>query len=532
MLLAMSVEEEEGDRRPSEYDLIREEGIQRTARWLADWAEQNPTEQTTARTTKRKSSDSNLTRNLLSRTPEEEANRYACQYCNNWVPSLSCNNFNYSRNGHYGSCVEYQNNMSKRETRSETANARQLQQLQQQKSSSSSSTTTNRQPFYQTAPLNNEDVESGEYLDSDDDSDSGNDSIDCGDHLLEGGENSDNNLMDVSTDYCGPSFYVLNHQNAILKLLSKPKLIRVRRHRIDNPESLSAFDYIKLAQIGELFNNRDTDGDELFKMLNEIMKSHGIGHLIQFPKQFISVRKSVTDISKKMTTVNLVKIPIDEEIWGIKTKYGNNLEIPYGVSYDIPQQIGLKFLECDPEKLCFLPTYSTNIRNEPIIKSFFDAKICHELHQFMIEQKGETYTCPKTGKVHKNMIVFILESEDGVALDPSKSKEGEPLLGKIANLKNDKDEYFLIGMSPNDPLRMSNESADEHLKWRGMRIKARREEEIKQRKREVHGNWYTLVHTSLTNIEDRGFFLKIERSDNADINVAFPIIVCLTGTRH
>ena len=130
------------------------------------------------------------------------------------------------------------------------------------------------------------------------------------------------------------------------------------------------------------------------------------------------------------------------------------------------------------------------------------------------------------------MIVFILESKDGVALDPSKSKEGEPLLGKIANLKNDKDEYFLIGMSPNDPLRMSNESADEHLKWRGMRIKARREEEIKQRKREVHGNWYTFVHTSLTNIEDKGFFLKIGRSDNADINVAFPIIVCLTGTMH
>ena len=103
----MSVIEE--DRPPSAYDLIRDEGIQRTARWLANWAEQNPVEQTTARNTKRKSSNSNsnLTTNLLSRTEEEEANKYACQYCNNFVPSFASNNYNLSLRSHYISWKEY-----------------------------------------------------------------------------------------------------------------------------------------------------------------------------------------------------------------------------------------------------------------------------------------------------------------------------------------------------------------------------------------------------------------------------------------
>jgi hypothetical protein len=365
------------------------------------------------------------------------------------------------------------------------------------------------------------------------------------------------NVRNVILNY--PSKDVLNHQIKLQKTTSKETMFRVRRHRMRNSDGifeqivgLNSADYIDLSAIGALFQNSDSSGNFLLKTFNRILKRHGLNKHLKVPKLWKTITSGVIKIAKEENTVNLIKVPIETQIWGDIDVNNNPLRAPYGISLDYGEVIGTKILSCNAEKLRFLPVTSQN-NEDIVITDFFTSKMCREVVAGVYRKFGKTTVGQnlEAGKVFKNVVIFIVMSEDEAALDAGRKKVGEPLVIEILNLNKKDSEVLLMGLAPVDPLMMSLEQAHVLLESKqNILIKDIREKVIMRRRRSVHNIYHKEVYKTLQKYDQNGCFLQCGRPKNTEIDdeptynandegrsiirngeivVAFFVIVAITG---
>ena len=252
--------------------------------------------------------------------------------------------------------------------------------------------------------------------------------------------NNNINVSNVIPNY--PSKDVLNHQIKLQKTTSKETMFRVRRHRMRNSDGifeqivgLSFADYIDLSAIGALFQNSESSGNFLLKTFNRMLRRHGLHKLLKVPRLWRTVTSGVIKIAKDENTVNIINVPIETQIWGNVDVNTRPLRTPHGIALDYGEVIGTKMLSCNAEKLKFLPVIAEN-NNDIVITDFFTAKMYREVVAGVYRKFGETTVGQNldAGKVFKNIVIFIVMSEDEAALDAGRKKVGEPLVMKFCLL--------------------------------------------------------------------------------------------------
>ena len=138
----------------------------------------------------------------------------------------------------------------------------------------------------------------------------------------------------------------------------------------------------------------------------------------------------------------------------------------------------------------------------------------------------------KTVDGKRIVLVAIGISEDEAALNSTRNKNGEPLVGEIYNLVNEDSKVDLLGMAPQNPLGMSLESAHEHLKHMKCSTKSDMEIICKSAARKVHLDYLKKVIEPIDNSINEGIWLQIgqdEKDRPAEIVLAFIVIFIISG---
>ena len=175
--------------------------------------------------------------------------------------------------------------------------------------------------------------------------------------------------------------------------------------------------------------------------------------------------------------------------------------------------------------------------------------MCREVVAGVYRKFGETTIGQNldAGKVFKNVVIFIIMSEDEAALDAGRKKVGEPLVIEILNLDKKDSEVLLMGLAPVDPLMMSLKQAHDLLESKQrILIKDIREKIIMRCRKYVHNSYHKAVYKTLQKYDQNGCFMQVgspkntESDDeprdrdtsiirNGEIVVAFFVIVAITG---
>ena len=164
----------------------------------------------------------------------------------------------------------------------------------------------------------------------------------------------------VTTDPSLPSMFILNYQRMLESTLSKENLVNIRCKKLNkNVEHIKADDYIRLASIGSLVGISEKNGDQILKIIQEII--HNNGSNIELPQTWRSVNRVLKQDAKRESTVTPILIPLNPEIWGelnLSSKGADTkLKIPFAWKYNFLEVIGEKFLSSNPDGVSFKPDY-------------------------------------------------------------------------------------------------------------------------------------------------------------------------------
>ena len=339
-----------------------------------------------------------------------------------------------------------------------------------------------------------------------------------------------------------PSKKLLIYQQKLFDATSKDKLLRVRRHRLkslngefEDIKGLTDADYIDLASIGLLFHNSESTGNILLKTLNVILKRHNLDKQLKFPECWRTIHDAIAKKAADMSTINVINIPIQPNIWGLVNKNNIPLTEPCAVGFDGAEIIAERCLYSEKSNIQCTPTYPKNRFKEDVVDSFFSGEICKQITTSIHNTYGERYyppNCPNDHPGYRIMVIFVILSEDGAVVDTGRRKELETLKMDILNLTGTDASIDLLGIAPLNPLGMSFAEADDHLKTEMKCLQQfRRHERIKARKHWVHQFYHEQVHKSLRQYPN-GAFLQLgldSDTEEAETVVIFIETVALTG---